>query len=87
LGEFSVKRLIISNEFCTILITAISWPRIQCYLQNAGGFINQSAAISFSSRGLLDGANSGINEQKELICFDIIFFHGLVLKCSYTHDF
>lgn len=56
--------------------------------ENAGGFIDQSAGIGFSSSGLLDdGTNSGRNEQKELICFDIIFFYRLVLKCSYTHDF
>jgi hypothetical protein len=51
----------------------------------AGDFLTRSADISFSSRGLPDGANSRINEQKELICFDIIFFYELVLKCSYTH--
>lgn len=62
--EFSVKRIIISNEYNVILITAISWLRIQCYLQNAGGFIDQSAGISFSSRGGFDGANAGRNEQK-----------------------
>jgi hypothetical protein len=41
LGEFNVKGIIILNEYYAILITAISWHRIRCYLQNAGGFIEQ----------------------------------------------
>jgi hypothetical protein len=51
----------------------------------AGNLWTSYTAISFSSNGLPGGNNSGRNEQKELICFEV--FYGIVLKYRHTHDF
>jgi hypothetical protein len=47
LGELSVKGIMIRNECNEILITGISWLRIQCYFQNGRGFIEQLSCYQF----------------------------------------